>query len=255
MLSKPNHAIVRWMYYQDLNHFKAATGYDIEGIWYPRVTSIISIKAKPALYHFYANQENFAAGERVKKISAEEGTLVHETIEAILRGEEVGIPDSIQPSVKAFLDFKNQNELLPHQIETRIVSKAHHYAGTIDVLAELNGRLGVLDIKTSYAIYRDYGIQLAAYVEALQEAGSPTLARWVLRLDQARQCLRCSAKLRIKGGAPKVRDAKNGCEHVWGPMLGEFELKELPHFEKDRDAFLAAKKLWEWENEYWLRQV
>ena len=190
------------MFYSNVENFKAATGYEIDGVWYPRVTSIVSIKAKPALYHFYAGQSSFAAGEAVKAKSAEEGTLLHETVEAILRGEDSPIPDSVAPAVGAFLDFKKQNEIIPHQIETRIISKKHHYAGTMDCLAELNGHLGVLDIKTSYAIYRDYGIQTSAYVEALREDESmPTLKRWILRLDQSRHCIKgCGSKMREKGG-------------------------------------------------------
>ena len=140
-------------------------------------------------------------------------------------------------------------------METRIVSKNHWYAGTIDVLAELNGRLGALDIKTSYAIYRDYGIQTAAYVEALQESGTPPLIRWILRIDQAKQCLRCPAKLREKGGNQKIRGGKADCQHVWGPTIGEVELRELEGFGEDMKAFLACKHLWEWEHEFWLRKI
>ncbi|OGN05559.1 MAG: hypothetical protein A2831_03370 [Candidatus Yanofskybacteria bacterium RIFCSPHIGHO2_01_FULL_44_17] len=249
------------MYYSNAESFKKATGYEIDGVWYPRVTSIVSIKAKPALYHFYAGQASFAAGEAVKAKSAEEGTLLHETVEAILKGEDSPIPDSVAPAVSAFLDFKKQNEIIPQQIEARIISKKHHYAGTLDCLAELNGQLGVLDIKTSYAIYRDYGIQTAAYVEALSEAPSmPSLKRWILRLDQARHCIKgCGSKMREKGGNIKIRPAKGvaaaRCPHVWGDLLGEVELKELPGQEQDIKAFLASKALWEWENDYWLRQI
>lgn len=252
------------MFYKDLNHFKGTTGYDIDGVWYPRVTSIVSIKAKPALYKFYADQTSFSGAEAIKNKSAEEGTLLHETVEGILKGEESPIPDSVTPAVKAFLNFKNQNEIIPHKIEERIVSKKHHYAGTMDCLAELNGQLGVLDIKTSMAIYRDYGIQTSAYVEALREDPTmPPLKRWILRLDQARYCIRgCGAKMREKGGNIKIREAKGrqapptgGCSHVWGDMLGEVELRELPDVEKDLKAFLASKTLWEWEHEYWLRQI
>ena len=249
------------MFYSNVENFKAATGYEIDGVWYPRVTSIASIKAKPALYHFYASQNSFAAGEAVKAKSAEEGTLLHETVEAILKGEDSPIPESVAPAVSAFLDFKKQNEIIPHQIETRIISKKHHYAGTMDCLAELNGQLGVLDIKTSYAIYRDYGIQTAAYVEALGENPSmPPLKRWILRLDQARHCIKgCGSKMREKGGNIKIRPAKGvtaaRCPHVWGDQLGEVELRELPGQEHDIQAFLASKTLWEWENDYWLKQI
>jgi len=229
------------MYYSSLENFKALNGYVIDGIWYPRVTAIVSIKAKPALYKFYADQTSFAAADAIKNKSAEEGTLIHETIEAILKGESPSIPDPVAPV-------------------TRIVSKKHHYAGTLDCLAEVNGELGVLDIKTSQAVYRDYGIQTAAYVEALREDPSmPPLKRWILRLDQTRYCIRgCGAKMREKGGNFKIITASNqpnSCPHVWGEIIGEVELRELPNFEKDIRAFLAAKELWEWEHDYWLNQI
>ncbi len=246
------------MFYDNLENFKDDTGYEIDGAWYPRVTSIVSIKAKPALYRFYADQPSFAAAEDMKNKSAEEGTLLHETVEAFLKGEEPEIPESIRPVVEAFLDFKKQNEIIPHKIEERIISKKHHYAGTMDCLAELNGQLGVLDIKTSYAIYRDYGIQTSAYVEALEEdASMPPLKRWILRLDQARLCIRgCGSKMREKGGNVKIRGFRGKtCPHIWGDMFGEIELKELPDQAKDIQAFLAAKVLWEWENEYWLKKI
>jgi len=248
------------MYYSNIENFKKATGYEIDDIWYPRVTSIVSIKAKPALYKYYADLPSFAAGEAIKNKSAEEGTLLHETVEAILGGKEGTIPDSVAPAVKSFLNFRNQHEIIPHMIEERICSKIHNYAGTIDVLAEVDGKLGVLDIKTSIAIYRDYGIQAAAYVEALSEKPSmPGLTRWILRLDQSRPCIRgCGATMREKGGTQKVRTANyrpSSCDHVWGDMIGHVEFKELPDLEKDTAAFLASKTLWEWENEYWLNQI
>ncbi|MBI5401525.1 hypothetical protein HZB05_01720, partial [Candidatus Wolfebacteria bacterium] len=44
-------------------------------------------------------------------------------------------------------------------------------------------------------------------------------------------------------------------EHEWSDLTGEIELKEFPYWQEDFKAFLAAKKLWEWENEYWLKQA
>jgi hypothetical protein len=250
------------VYYSDLKSFKALNGYEIDGVWYPRVTAIVSIKAKPALYRFYAEQANFAAADAIKNKSAEEGTLLHETIETLLKGEDSPIPSAVAPAASAFLDFRKQNEIIPHQIEARIISKKYHYAGTLDCLGEVNGELGVIDIKTSQAIYRDYGIQTSAYVGALRENPSmPPLKRWVLRLDQARYCIRgCGAKMREKGGNIKIKAASNSgrpndCPHVWGELIGEVELRELPDFEKDIRAFLAAKDLWEWEHDYWLSKI
>jgi len=65
------------MYYTDLKEFKDLSGYKINGIWYPRVTKIVEIKAKPALYKFYGDLDSFAQGEEIKEKSASEGTLTH----------------------------------------------------------------------------------------------------------------------------------------------------------------------------------
>lgn len=255
------------MFYRTLEDFKNASGYTIAGFWYPRVTSIISMKAKPGLYKFYAEQESFEAGEAIKAKSAEEGALIHETVEAILAGRQPVISESIKPAMEAFMNFLNHNRVLVKQIEERLVSKKHHYSGTLDVLAEVNGQLGVLDIKTSYSIFRDYGIQTSAYVEALVENGlSPSLTRWILRLDQHQNCLNCPATLRLKGGREKVRGEKirqrpsltikDGlCQHQWSEMIGEVELKELSGQNHDFSAFLACKTLWEWEHQFWLNRI
>jgi len=249
------------MYYKNLEEFKESNGYEIEGTWYPRVTSITSIKAKPALYKFYAQQANFAAGEAIKNKSAQEGTLLHNTVEAMLKGDEFPAPESIAPAISSFKEFRKQHEIIPYKIEERIISKKHHYAGTLDCLCEINGKLGVLDIKTSAAIYRDYNIQTAAYVEALREKESmPPLARWILRLDQSKKCLNCNSKMREKGGSKKIRlasynTAVSSCNHVWSETTGDLEFKELFNIEKDTKAFLASKTLWEWEHDWWLRQI
>ncbi len=249
------------MWYSNIENFKNANGYSIDGIWYPRVTAIVGIKAKPALYIYYGGLPSYQAGEAIKARSAEEGTLVHNTLEAILRKEPVTVPDLIKPSVDAFLDFYSKNEVIPLKVEERVVSKKHWYAGTIDVLAEVNGVVGVLDIKTSQAIYRDYGMQTAAYVEAFKEDPTlPDLTSWVLRIDQYQTCLRCSARMRNKGGNVKIRPLKpggntNNCEHEWSPVRGECEFKELGGFEHNIKAFLAAKSLWEWEHQNWVEQL
>ena len=243
------------MYYSSSENFKAACGYEIDGVWYPRVTSICSIKAKPGLYKFYGSLPSFQAGEDMKNKSAAEGTLMHDVVEQILLGNSMEIPEQIKPAIDELFKFLNKYRVTTLQTEELLVSKKHRYAGTMDVLAEIFGKPGVLDIKTSYAVFRDYNIQTAAYVEALKEYGHMNLKRWILRIDQHRPCLKCSARLREKGGFSKVRGGSKTCLHEFGPTRGDVELKELFDLEHDVKAFLASKTLWEWENAYWLKQV
>ncbi|MBI2024545.1 MAG: hypothetical protein HYT03_00420 [Candidatus Harrisonbacteria bacterium] len=251
------------MYYKDEEAFKSLCGYEIDGTWYPRVTKIIEIKSKPALLYYYAQAASYAEATKQTKQSAAEGTLVHETIEKIMVGENPPIDATIAPAVNACVDFlqKNNIQVDAANVERRIMNPEHKYAGTIDALALIGGKFGVLDIKTSQSIYRDYNLQTSAYMDALIR--DPLLAglstRWILRIDQIKNCLRCAATLRPKGGREKIRAPKSGsCPeggHTWSELRGVIELKESPYWQEDFKAFLAAKRLWEWENEYWLKRI
>ncbi len=254
------------MMYYSLEHFKGLAGYDINGVWYPRVTKIVEIKAKPQLYKFYAEMSNFNEGEAVKKQSADEGTKIHETVEQILIGKTPEIDLKIKPAIDSFRQFLEQKRIQvdPAYVEKRIANDEERYAGTIDSLAVIDGKFGVLDIKTSQAIYKDYDLQTAAYLAALQKNVQRPQTRWILRIDQAKVCLKCGAILREKGGRQKIKlPYHNGaydkqaltCQHEWSSTQGQIELKESPYWQKDYQAFLGAKKLWEWENEYWLKQI
>ncbi|MEE8131842.1 MAG: hypothetical protein V3T98_02250 [Candidatus Paceibacterota bacterium] len=254
------------MFYSNLNHFKGLSGYEIDGIWYPRVTKIVDIKSKPALYRFYAEMNGFQEGEAVKKKSASEGTIIHEIVEKIFKGEKLEIEEKVAPAINAFISFLNEKNINvdPEFVEKQVVHFDERYAGTLDALALIDGKFGVLDIKTSQAIYRDYNLQTSAYISALQRDFDNLQTRWILRIDQIKTCIKCGATLREKGGRKKVKlpwknngytkESKN-CEHEWSELRGDIELKEFPYWQQDFQAFLGAKKLWEWENEYWLRQV
>ncbi len=242
--------------------FKETCGYEIDNFWYPRVTKIVEIKAKPALYRFYASMNNFDEGERMKQKSAEEGTLIHETVEALLLGEHPAIPSSVAPSIRAFEEFTDKNSIQVNKefVERRLVNFEERYAGTLDAIAVIDGRVGILDIKTSQEVYRDYNLQTSAYMAAMKDIVPELETRWILRIDQTRRCKKCGSLLRSKGGRDKVRlnwrnYSSRTCVHEWGQMEGEVELKEFPTWHEDYHAFLGAKKLWEWEHIDWLKKV
>ncbi len=238
--------------------FKERCGYDINGIWYPRVTSIINIKSNPGLYRFYGELNSFFAGEIIKKQSAAEGTLVHNIVEDLLLGKKANIPNSVKPSIEAFLEFFEAKKIKvePNMIEKTVVNDRSRYAGTIDAAAFIDGKYGILDIKTSQAIYRDHNLQTAAYMAATQKEKKKPITRWILRIDQRKHCTLCGATLRCKGGRNKIKlNGVKYCRHQWSETRGEIEFKEFPVWRKDFYAFLAAKKLWEWENQTMLKKL
>lgn len=262
------------MRYQDIEQFKTLCGYVINGTWYPRVTKILEIKSRPGLEVFFHEMESFSSAEDVKNKSAVEGSLVHQIIEQIVRGGAVEIPEEIRPMADAFQKFREERHVLfhPEFMERQVWSSRYRYAGTVDALATIDGKFGVLDIKTSAGFYPEYNLQTAAYALALEELETKKAlaisrdveTRWILRLDQKRVCGKCGATLREKGGRSKIRISKyrnteiSSCAeeaHAWGTIMGEVELREFPRSLKDARAFVAAKILWEWEHERWLRQI
>src|SRR3989344_3909743 len=91
--------------FKDLEDFKEKCGYVIDGYWYPRVTKIVEIKSKPALYYFYGQAASYDAAKKITEQSAKEGSLVHEVAEKILIGENPAIPEEIAPAINAFREF------------------------------------------------------------------------------------------------------------------------------------------------------
>ncbi len=246
------------MEYDSIETFRESAGYTIDGVWYPRVTAILSIKAKPALLRYYGGMRSFKAADDAKEASAREGTMVHEAVAAIAAGRhDVAVDPLVRPSVDAFDEFLRNNNVEPLLIEERVMHQEHGYAGTVDMVARINGVVGVLDIKTGKRIYRDYGLQTAAYVHAVarrSDIPTPTTS-WVLRLDQCRTCALCGVSLRTKGGMFRVSAGGKGCTHSWLPMHGIFEFEEMSDIDRNFRAFQASKELWEWEHHDFLAQL
>ncbi len=103
---------------------------------------------------------------------AERGTYVHEATELLDRGEldDDSIAADAAPYLAGYRSFLR--DVTPDYIliEERLASIKHRYAGTIDRLAKIGGRLRVLDIKTGTGA-EWHKIQLAAYAVLLREAG------------------------------------------------------------------------------------
>lgn len=249
-------------YIMSIEDFKNQNGYEIEGFWLPRVTSITDVVSKPALLRYYAGHNNFMAAQNALNHAANWGTLTHQAIEKILKGERHRADERILPSLQAFRDWQSENrvEILDPQsdIERIIFDFDNFYAGTLDVLAKVNGILGILDIKTGSGIWDEYALQLAAYMNGYNKSAPKkrwAKTRWILRLDQYEECAFCGAKRRTRSGQTKITGGSPRCGHKFSYTKGVFEFKELENFHQDFEGFLSAKTLWEWCNRNFLKQI
>ncbi|XOB40959.1 MAG: hypothetical protein ACKKMW_02730 [Candidatus Nealsonbacteria bacterium] len=236
--------------------FQKNNGYEIDGLWYPRVTSICNIIAKPGLEIWLANQPSFIAMQRKRKKITGWGILIHETIEKILLKKNPEIKPNIRPSIQAFLDWLSINKVKPLSIEKRVFSKQNTYAGTFDVLAEINGKLGIVDLKTSRDIWDDHFIQTAAYFNAYNEkTKKKAKTHWILKIDQYQKCKICGAEKRNKLGDISIKRGKRFCRHDFNSFIGSCQLKKVDNHRSFLNMFLAAKRLWELSNRQQLSQI
>lgn len=120
--------------------------------------------------------------------SASKGTAAHKIIEDYICGQPIPETHEMQDEVRhCFLEFiRWEAEAKPEWLGTEIQvgSEKHRFAGILDQLARINGRLTLLDVKTSRDIKDDYAIQLAGLHLALEEMGTIVDDRAILHLPK-----------------------------------------------------------------------
>lgn len=124
------------------------------------VTATFDIIAKPELIQWAANEavkamENgVAPGEakyahrNIKEAAGGIGTAVHYWIEQHLAGKKIPYSKEMAASVEGYLAWEKQFKPKVLFSERVIFSKAHDYAGKVDLGCELDGRYGIIDFKT-----------------------------------------------------------------------------------------------------------
>ena len=132
------------------------------------------------------------ATERESAKATEIGSQAHALVEWDVRkrlGQIVGPrPAATQAAEWAFMafeDWANSVNFTPIFTEFTVHSMTHRYAGTTDMLALVDGRRVVIDLKTSKSIYAEYFLQVSAYARGLDEMGhGPVDGAMVLRLPK-----------------------------------------------------------------------
>lgn len=132
--------------------------YTLDGIQIPSVSEVLRFASK----EIYGN-----TSAQAMEIAADRGTMVHAATEALDRNGRADIDPDIEPYVRAYAKFLRDNKVDWHLIETHVVGRNRDYAGTIDRYGYLNGKLTLLDVKTTKTITarhkKLYAAQLTAY--------------------------------------------------------------------------------------------
>jgi ATP-dependent exoDNAse (exonuclease V) beta subunit len=145
--------------------------------YYPSVTSILNYFPKNQFFHSWLKDVGHNSDIIANK-AANEGTQVHNAVEAFLNGEEIQWLDEngsakysmdVWKMILKFADFWNTHKPELVVAEYHLFSDEHEYAGTADLIVRWMGNLWLLDVKTSNSLHTSYDLQLAAYATAWNE--------------------------------------------------------------------------------------
>jgi PD-(D/E)XK nuclease superfamily len=104
-----------------------------------------------------------------RKAAATRGTDVHAFAAALAQGAELEIPEPAVGMVDAYLEFVAAYRVREIAVEATIANLTHRYAGTLDLIATLDGapELTLIDWKTGGSgVWPEVALQLAAYANA-----------------------------------------------------------------------------------------
>jgi hypothetical protein len=216
-IGKP--ALQRWAYNQAILHAtETAANLYIDTCKLPPMS-------RPAYISTFNNRlgKHKADLKQLEK-AGEIGTQAHKLIEWTLRkelgqvvGPEPHVVAAAQWAYMAFQDWATKCQLKPLYIEQTVYSTKYEFAGTMDLLAEVDGVVSLVDFKTGKAIYSESFLQNVAYQEAFIEMGhQPTPEQGII-----------------------LRLPKNEQDP-------EFEVAVVPDRQSLMPVFLAVRQVWEW---------
>lgn len=139
---------------------------------YPSVTSVLGLLGKADIMA-WRKRVGEEEANRISSRAARRGTAIHSLCEDYLLNKEVNptpfdleVFNSIKPCLNRIDNV--------HCLETQLYSDHLQVAGTVDCIAEYNGRLSIIDFKTSKRVksrddIHSYFMQTAAYAVMFEE--------------------------------------------------------------------------------------
>jgi hypothetical protein len=115
------------------------------------------------------------------KAAGDIGTAVHLCIDRFIDGKDPETDEKTKPGFDNFTAWLNGSGIKLIKGDTFVGSLEHHYGGALDAIGEKDGKLILLDWKTSNYLNDTYSLQAAGYATAFEET-------YGLKIDRAFVC-------------------------------------------------------------------
>ena|SRR3990167_3195606 len=195
---------------------------------FPSSTTILHAYPQSEFLTKWIADNGWQESQSIKSAAGERGTMVHKAIEALLNGTQLwkggmvpGMTRTISVEewfkLTTFVDF--YHECRPKLIanELPVFSKKYGYCGRTDYICEIDGKIVLMDFKTSNHLHRSFPLQFASYANAVEEITD-------LKID-------CTGVLQLG----TQRNRKGYRFELYGDWRDHFK------------TFLSVKNTWEYE--------
>jgi hypothetical protein len=208
------------------------------GNYWPSATTILDAYPKGAAFFEWLKKHG-EDSDSIRDEAGKRGSHVHNLTERYDNGEEVTLFNAdgfIDHKVsewnmfEKYVEFRKAHDTNVIHNELALVSDELKFGGTLDRVMQVNGKLLLLDIKTSNYVSNHYWLQLAAY----------------------RQLLKTVTKMEVEGVAilhlnAKTRTAgsKGAIQGMGWQLLTCYDEKEMDKYWR---LFVGTQALWNEEN-------
>lgn len=213
--------------------------YKRNGKFYPSITYVLGFIPKNHIFMDWL-KETGEDSEIIVKKAAEKGKQVHTAVEKLVGGQELNWINSdgsarysleVWQMILKFAEFWKIHQPKLISTELHVFSDKHEFAGTIDLVIELNNETWIIDVKTSNQVVPVYHYQTAAYQQCFEECYDKKVDRrgilWLKSMTRTED--KTGKKIRGKG---------------WNLIESDRS------FDKDFESFQLAKQMYHHESTY-----
>jgi genome maintenance exonuclease 1 len=150
---------------------------------YPSVTTVTGLHSKKSIME-WRKRVGEEEANRISARASNRGTRIHTLCENYLLGESA-VPELFDAELFGSLKKHLNNIDNIHALESPLYSDHLEVAGTVDCIAEFEGKMSVIDFKTSSKVkdrndIHSYFMQTAAYAVAFEERTGIPIGRLVI---------------------------------------------------------------------------
>lgn len=181
----------RWYFRDKVNPETGLPDYE----FVPSVTWICDHYPKGTAFYKWLASKGWDESQAIKTAAGDKGSKVHYAIRDLIEGKAVSIDAKYKNNSTGEdeeLSFEEYDCLMsfvqwhkdakPEFVSCEFAVWGDGYAGTVDLLAKIDGKLFLIDFKTSQYIWPSMELQVSAYKHALEDQGSEPVSLAILQV-------------------------------------------------------------------------